>query len=358
MSCKTWTIAVLAAVLAWPVGGRVSGEVPEAARERLQAMSAAEKLELEAKRSRFYNLTEHDQRRLREVHQELCEAEDGQRLRQVMQNYSKWLKSLQSGVRAELVTLPPESRVEKIKELLQEQENWRMRKYVMPELTPDDRKVIVRWMEEYVAAHEEEILQHMSPHWRSRWDSYDAAERLNRLIFAVTTNRSVRELLLPDEQQMEDLKSRLSPTARKELDLAEREKRLGELAERWLRAAMIIRHAPPQVSREELQRFYSGLDARQREYFESMSAERMEQELTRFYHFSRFRRFSDADRTPFVPRPGEGGWGGRSRGGRPGGERPPGPPPGERPGKPPFMPPGPGGPPGPAGKSPEQAPLG
>jgi hypothetical protein len=118
-----------------------------------------------------------------------------------MQNYSKWLKSLQSGVRAELVTLPPESRVEKIKELLQEQENWRMRKYVMPELTPDDRKVIVRWMEEYVAAHEEEILQHMAPHWKSRWDSYDDAERLNMLIFAVTTNRSVRELLLPDEQR-------------------------------------------------------------------------------------------------------------------------------------------------------------
>jgi hypothetical protein len=337
-----FAVAVLAGMLLLTASLRttVGDDSTEQARQRLSAMSAAEKQELEAKRTRFYSLPESDQQRLRQVHQELSEAEDGERLRQVMQNYAKWLRSLQSGVRAELVTMPPESRVERIKELLQEQENWRMRKYVMPELSAEDRAVIVRWMEEFVTAHEQEILERL-PHWKPRWETYEPSQRLNMLIFAATTIKPVRELLLPDDEEMQKLKTQLSAAAKQELSRAEKEGRLAELAERWSRAAMLSRHAPPQVSREELQRFYSELSSQQREYLENLSAERMEQELTRLYHFSRFRRFFDPDRAPFS-RPGDGGRG-RSRGGWPGGERPPGPP-GEHPGMPRFGPGGPGGP--------------
>lgn len=227
-----------------------------------------------------------------------------------------------------------------------------MRKYVMSELTPDDRAVIVKWMEEYVLAHEEQILERL-PHWQQRWDSFPPTHRLNMLIFAATAIRPVRELLVPTEEEMNQMKKQLSGSARQELNRAEKEGRLAELAERWLRAAMLSRHAPPEVSREELQQFYSELDQRQREYLENMSAERMEQELTRLYHFSRYRRFFDADRAPFS-RSGES-WRGRPRGGRPGpdrpdGDRPPVPPSGDRPGMPHLG--SPGSPPGPSGKQP------
>jgi hypothetical protein len=336
------SITVLSAsVLILVVAGWTGGDPADAeARQRLSAMPAAEKQELDAKRARFYALPENDQQRLRQVHRDLSEADDREQLQQIMQNYARWLRSLQSGVRAELVSLPPESRIEKIKQLLQEQESWRMRKYVMSELTPDDRAVIVKWMEDYVSAHEEQILERL-PHWKERWDSFQPAQRLNMLIFAATTIRPVRELLLPSEEEMNQLKKQLSGSARQELNRAESEGRLAELAERWLRAAMLSRHAPPQVSREELQQFYSELDQRQREYLENMSAERMDQELTRLYHFSRFRRFFDAERAPFS-RSGES-WRGRSRGGRSGGDRPPGPPSGDRPKMPQFGPPAPGG---------------
>lgn len=322
------------------------------ARQRLSAMSATEKQELDAKRARFYAMPESDRQRLRQLHRDLSEADDREQLRQIMQNYAKWLRSLQSGARAELVSLPAESRIERIKRLLQEQESWRMRKYVMPELTPDDRAVIVKWMEEYVSAHEEQILERL-PHWKQRWESLPSAQRLNMLIFAATAIRPVRELLLPTEDEMDQMKKQLSGSARQELNRAEKEGRLPELAERWLRAAMLSRRAPPEVSREELQQFYSELDQRQREYLENLSAERMEQELTRLYHFSRYRRFFDADRAPFS-RSGES-WRGRSRGGRsgtdrPDGDRPPGPPSGDRPGMPRLGPPG--DPPGPSGKQP------
>ncbi|TVS16605.1 MAG: hypothetical protein EA424_13915 [Planctomycetaceae bacterium] len=369
-----------ASMLILVIAGWTEGDPADSeARQRLSAMSAAEKQELDAKRARFYAMPENDQQRLRQVHRDLSEADDREQLQQIMQNYAKWLRSLQSGARAELVSLPPESRIERIKQLLQEQESWRMRKYAMSELTPDDRAVIVKWMEEFVSAHEEQILERM-PHWKQRWDSLPPAQRLNMLIFAATAIRPVRELLLPTEEEMNLLKKQLSGSARQELSRAEKEGRLPELAERWLRAAMLSRRALPEVSREELQQFYSDLDQRQREYLENMSAERMEQELTRLYHFERYRRFVDAERAPFS-RSG-GSWWGRPRGGRPGtdrpdGDRPPGPPSGDRPGMPRpgpprFGPPGgehpsssppgdhpgmphlgpPGDPPGPSGKQP------
>ncbi len=340
--------ALIFVVAGWT--GRDQAEVE--ARQRLSAMSAAEKRELDARRARFSAMPESDQQRLRQIHRDLAEAEDGEQLRQIMQNYAKWLRTLQSGARAELVSLPPESRIERIKQLLREQESWRMRRYVMSELTPDDREVIVKWMEEYVLAHEEQILQRL-PHWKQRWDGLPSAHRLNMLIFAATNIRPVRDLLLPSEEEMNRMKKLLSGSARQELNRAEKEGRLPELAERWLRAAMLNRHAPPEVSREELQQFYSELDQRRREYLENLSAERMEEELTRLYHFERYRRFFDAERAPFS-RSGES-WRGRSRSGRsgadrPDNDRPPGPPSGDRPGMPRFGPPGVT--PGPSGKQP------
>ncbi len=353
MNYKVFITMLSASMLILVVAGWTEGDPADSeARQRLSAMSAAEKQELDAKRARFYAMPENDQQRLRQVHRDLSEADDREQLQQIMQNYAKWLRSLQSGARAELVSLPPESRIERIKQLLPEQESWRMRKYAMSELTPDDRAVIVKWMEEFVSAHEEQILERM-PHWKQRWDSFPPAQRLNMLIFAATAIRPVRELLLPTEEQMNQLKKQLSGSARQELSRAEKEGRLPELAERWLRAALLSRHAPPQVSREELQQFYADLDQRRREYLENMSAERMEQELTRLYHFERYRRFFDAERAPFS-RSGES-WRGRPRGGRsgtdrPDGDRPPGPPSGDRPGMPRFGPPG--DPPGPSGKQP------
>jgi hypothetical protein len=148
-----WRFRRLAAGCLFPTvlllaGNLLASDDPmAAARQRLSAMSAAEKQELEGKQARFHGLSESEQQRVRQVHQDLSEAEDGEKLKQIMHRYSKWLRSLPSGQRAELVSLPPESRLERIKTLLREQEEGRMRWFVMRELTADDLALIVRWME-------------------------------------------------------------------------------------------------------------------------------------------------------------------------------------------------------------------
>jgi len=330
---------------------RASDDPVELARQRLSAMSSAEKQELEGKRARFYGLPESEQQRVRQVHEDLSEAEDQDRLKQIMHRYSKWLRSLPSGQRAELVSLPPESRLARIKTLLREQEEGRMRWYVMRELTANDLALIVRWMEDYVAAHESEILERL-PHLKERWNSIEPEKRRSVLVFSAATMGPAREFLRPGEKDIQSLKKHLSATAQQEFNKAEGEGRLAELAERWLRAAMFSRRAAPEVPREALQKFYAELDARTREYLENLSAERMEQELIRLYHYSQFRKLFDSERSPF-PRPGEGMRGWPRGGGRPpGGDRSPGPPTGGRSGQPHFGPPALG----PNGNSPERPP--
>jgi hypothetical protein len=340
-----WRFRRLAAGCLFPTvlllaGNLLASDDPmAAARQRLSAMSAAEKQELEGKQARFHGLSESEQQRVRQVHQDLSEAEDGEKLKQIMHRYSKWLRSLPSGQRAELVSLPPESRLERIKTLLREQEEGRMRWFVMRELTAGDLALIVRWMEDYVAAHEAEILERL-PHLKERWDSFDPEKRRSVLVFSAATMGPVREFLRPGEADIQSLKKDLSATAKQEFNKAESEGRLAELAERWLRAAMFSRRTAPEVPREALQKFYAELEPRTREYLENLSAERMEQELVRLYHYSQFRKFFDPDRSPF-PRPGEGMRGRPRGGGRPpGGDRSPGPPPGDRPDQPHFGPPG------------------
>ncbi len=333
MSCNLILAVILLPLLTSSAGAPPDEGNAVDARQRLSEMGAADKQELDGKRARFYGLPKTEQEQLRKVHRDLCEASDGERLRSVMERYSTWLRSLPSGQRAELLSLPPESRLAQIKLLLEQQEQWRMRNYVMPELTASDLAVIVQWMEDFVVAHESEILERI-PHLRERWESIEPSRRPQALIFSATMGP--RDLLRPSDEDIQQLKEKLSASAKAEIAKAEREGRLGELAQSWIRAAMFSRRSGPPVAREELQRFYKELDARQREYLENLPAERMEQELTRFYHFSRFRKFFDPDRPPFS-RPGDG-FRGRGRGPWPGGDRSPDPSSGDRPKGPPFGP--------------------
>ncbi len=283
---------------------------------RVRSLPAAEKQELERKRDRFYRLPETEQQRLHRLHAELEASEDGPRLRQVMERYANWLRELPAGQRAELLSLPPESRLDQIRRLLQQQEAGRMRHYVAGALSDRDLQVIVDWMEDYVVERQESLLERL-PELRRRWESLDAEHRRQMLVHAAIRSRSARELLRPGEEDIRRIKDRLSQDAQAELGAAQEEDRLAELAQSWMRAAMFSRRSPPEVPREELRRFYAEMDGRWREYFESLPADRMESELKRWYHF---RHFFDSDRSP-RGRPGElpRGWSSR---GRPG-EAPP-----------------------------------
>ena len=57
-------------------------------------------------------------------------------------------------------------------------------------------------------------------------------------------------------EDIERLKSQLSPKAQEDLEKAKSEGHLPELAEAWMRAAMFSRFAGPPVDREQLRKFY------------------------------------------------------------------------------------------------------
>lgn len=297
-------------------------------RQRLENLPAAKRQELERKRKRFHSLPPEEQQRLRKLHADLTAAEDAQRLEEIMQRYADWLRTLTPGQRAELLSMPAEARLEQIKLLLQQQEAWRMRNYVPPELTDEDLSVIVAWAEDLVVRREDKIVEALfqqRPQLRERFDSFDASRRRDMLIYFASRPGLPRDLLRPEDEDVERLQAKLSAAAQQQLAKAQEGNRQRDLAHWWMRAAMISRRFTPEVPREELQPFYAQLDARLREYLESLPAERMQSELTRLYLYNVFAPQIESERFPFW-RWGEGSRGRGTRG-RPG-EHSPEPPPG------------------------------
>ncbi len=261
--------------------------------QSLESMSAAEKKELQSKQERFYRLDEKEQDRLRRLHEELWQDPEAARLEKVLQRYASWLQTLPSGQRADLLSLPPSDRVAEIKRLLQEQSASRMRSYVSRKLSDGDLRTIAGWMEDIVKRREPEILERWPMLQEHLAQIPDPKRRMQALVIMAQRigPGSRRDWLKPTAEDIERLKSRLSPEAQEDLEKAKSEGRLSELAEAWMRAAMFSRFTGPPVDREQLRRFYADdLDPDQRAYLESLPPERMQSELQRMYHAHRFRR--------------------------------------------------------------------
>ena len=301
---------------------------PLADAQGVAALSPAEKKDLQGKQERFYRLDQKQQDQLRQLHDELTRDPDAARLQAVLTRYTKWLQTLPSGQRADLLSLPPPERVAEIKRLLQQQTASRMRSYVPRKLSDDDLKTIANWMEETIQRHEPEILESM-PMIRKQLDAIpDPKRRIQALVFMVHRSGFRRDWLQPTPEEIERLKSQLSTEAKQDLEKAKAEGRLPELAEAWMRAAMFSRLAGPPVDREQLRRFYKEeLEPQQREYLEGLPPERMHAELVRMYYAHRFRRDGYRD-WPGFRKPGSGFRGFPPRFGPPpmrapnGGERP------------------------------------
>ncbi len=115
-----------------------------------------------------------------------------------------------------------------------------------------------------------------------------------------------QDVLRPEPADLERLKERVSPKARQVLDKTHDPDSVAKLAARWMQAAMFSKRVVPQVDPSELTRFYKEeLKPEEREYLESLPAERMQHELTRRYLAHRFRQSPNGEMPPFF-RPGGG----------------------------------------------------
>jgi hypothetical protein len=303
--------------VAAPVAYAESPRSPVDNRALIEAMSPAEKMELERKCDRFYGMGKAEQTKLRKLHQQLERHAHTDHLRNVMQRYAEWLKTLPSGQRSELLSLPPQERIAEIKRLMQERETWQMRHFFSREqLADEDLEAIGKWLDDFIAKHEEELLDKV-PMFRERISGLsDPAKRRLLLYFGLRMNPR-RDLFQPTNEEIGELELRLSEQARQQLSEAREDNRYGELAQAWLRAALYSKRLSPPVDREAMHKYFNEvLDARQREYFESLPPQRMEFELTRMYQAHQLREYFGDDLPSFFGRAG-GGFRGRGGGPRP-----------------------------------------
>ncbi len=311
-AASLWVLIAITWCSAVPVRA-METESEQARRERVEKMSIEEKEELRQKQERFVSLTEQEQQRIRQLHEDLTTREDADKLRGVLERYHAWLTTLSSAERAELLSLPTDQRIERIKKMMQKQEDERFKKEVSDKLTGEDREAIMKWLLAFVDAHRQEVLDALPADRRPPEAGWP-------LMFTMLRGWGSGDLKMPrpNPEDVQELINSLSPSAQETIkNVREPQKRM-EVAQRWIRAAFESRRwrAPPPVSREELRKFYAEkLSASERERLEALTPEEMQNALQRAYYEQQFR-----GRGGFGPGgpsgPGRGEYDGPSRGGR------------------------------------------
>jgi hypothetical protein len=140
-------------------------EVPTAQRyEHVEKMASADKQDLVQAEEQFVRLDSEHQQRLHALHAAIQGDPDAERLRQIVQRYCDWTKSLSYSSRAELAELGPSERIEwikkRFKEELAREGGWR--------LGGKDVDAMWKWMIECATRRQAQFLEGQPPTVRER----------------------------------------------------------------------------------------------------------------------------------------------------------------------------------------------
>lgn len=285
--------------LAWLLGGLslpgpvVADDALTERRNRIAAMTAAEKEQLARRYERFLALSAAEQDRLRALHQALEEDPTAEELRAVMLRYHRWLTRLPTAQRAELLAMDPEERLEKIRQL-RAAERARQR----GRLTAEDRQVVMRWLEQLVQAR-------LPAEERKRLGSLPEQQRRAELArLAIQRRQQNLRLGTSLEENVRALREALSPRAQQALDAETTVEGRRALLAAWIRQALgdvygrgpFRRREPPDP--QVLLRFMNEeLTPQERQQLTGLSEEALLLRLQRLY----FQRQSQ--RNPSEPGP-------------------------------------------------------
>jgi hypothetical protein len=299
----TWLSVPLAGVIGMAWLAAPADSPPEVAADpsaRLAQMSHDELEQLRACRDRFAQLSPEEQQRMRELHAALQQHPDRERLERLLDRFTEWLATLRPNQRAELLELPAEGRIEKIRELRAQERRERIGMFGGTELTHEDRDKVLQWIDELVAdrlaAIEKAIAERAVP--PSSADGKMASERAlraarlaQRALAARGESRgwlllSAYVSLFPDQARqlitvddVNRLRGGLSRDMQRELDSQGSPEEQREVLQRWIRTA--IRSRPP--SDEELQQFFETLPAEDRQRLDDLSPDSRRRVLTMLY---------------------------------------------------------------------------
>ena len=255
-------------------------------RQHIEQMTEAEKEQLRRRQEQFLALKPEEQQRLRDLHHRLHEHPKAHDLQDVMQRYYHWLSFLPPYQREELLDLPPEERIKKIRQLLDAQRRMRD-KYP----NPKDIEGLLRWMQRYVERNEERLLQAIPAPHRERIAKEDPASRQRILLWG---------LWLRSHKGRPSF--RLTETDRKELLDAISEETRRRLADRpadeqdrllliWMRNALRgpwsgrEKHPMPPSEQEQLDDFVEHqLKPEEQDRLLSLPPDEMQRELLRLFY--------------------------------------------------------------------------
>ncbi len=268
--------------------------------EFLDRLNPEERAELSRNRTRFESLTPAEQAHLRTVHRELAADPDSERLYQVLVRYQQWLKPpTTSSQRAELAGLAVPDRLERIRQIRQDQER---RRFVElsdeSNFKPDDASVVMQWLGDYLEHHADDLIRQVPRQVRGfLQEQNDPRRRRRALGLAVLRFGDQIELPTPGPQEFEELAQKLSPKLAKELRSVKDADTKSQLVRGWLRARMLSATPPPPVSEEDLVAFYTEeLPPEEQERLERLPAHEMHDELERIYYRTKYPRYGGSGR--------------------------------------------------------------
>ena len=255
-----------------------SAEVLAARRQRIEQMTPDEQGILLKQRERFEQLPDAERRRLRELYRQIEQQPDAERLRATMLHYYQWLTQLEPLLRAEIASLEPSERLDRVERLRRRQQEEEARR-----LSADDLRAVGTWLEHELiaklpAAQRRLVTQRMKDRpWQERstlvllrlWKKADKTPLLNE-----AASQRLAELLSDDARRQWEAAKTLS--ARRQLMTA------------WIR--QLNHHLQEQlrsqfehVSDEELAKFFDSLSIGDRDRLMSLPPEEMQRELRLLY---------------------------------------------------------------------------
>jgi len=331
-----------------------SQKVLQQRRREIEQLSPAQKQRLADNRAYFEQLPAEEQERLRRLNAQINQQADAERLRAALARYAAWLDSLPRTEREKLQSLPADERLAHVRDLREQQKmlawlndvptqdltamremladevrqfqqwmkqlpepdrkqlealstadrmkvfreeqqklEWRrfMRVANAP-LKPEDLRAFFSWLERYVDRYETQMIANLPDSVAEQLKKIND-DQLRRRYVIFNTLRFGKGLPSPSQQEVQELRSQLSPEAVRLLESVDPSRR-ALLVQRWLKAALYARmrgsvRSRYKVSNEQLDQFArEKLSDSERARLSQLSGDEYYDALRREYYRKRF----------------------------------------------------------------------
>mgnify|MGYP003978124723 FL=1 len=312
-------VLVLVVMVPLPLAWSQLSQSAPASIQELSQLPARERAQLQEKQTRFEQLGEDEQRKLRQFHLTLQKDPARDQLTQIMHSYTQWLLALPSVERRRIISLPREERFVEVEKIVNEQKASRFKELLNSRLDFDDLSVVADWMNDWMKTENVnisklvlEVIKELSEEVQQRILSIqDPATRLRMTMFASLEKIEMKKWtqMFPQWQQNTDrLLGKISPTAREIYEEAQGEREQLQLIMRWAYNAFLAKRFNwMNVDDHALVKFYQEeLNVKDRDMVDRLPAEQYKATLRRLYfRYKRQPRFfeTNSDNGPSSGRP-------------------------------------------------------